>query len=349
MRVVLRADADVTHGSGHVMRVLTIAEALAARGHETILVTAPIDIPWLTRRVASSGVRLLESAPRGELAADLVLAHAPDRVVVDSYAFAASDISSLDRHVPVLMLVDGDRRGAEATLYLDQNLGADEAPYGGVDPRSLLLGSKYALVRSEVSRLRRERPDELRHEPPRLLVVIGGTDPRGLSVDVVAALAPLLARVTMTVVAQERHHAAIEGLGLGDRLVVLAPTPSLPELFAESDLVVSAAGTTAWDVCSLGIPSVLMATAANQLPSMTRADRAGVAVGVDLVDDDALPAGLVALRDGVVRLLDDAGLRGRLAGACAAAFDGAGPMRVAEALEEAAELHGAAAPGEDDR
>ena len=207
MRVALRADADGTHGSGHVMRVLTIAEALSARGHDAVLVTAPIVIPWPKCRVASSGVRL-ESAPRGELAAEIVLALAPDRVVVDSYKIAADDISRLDRQIPVLMLVDGDRRGARATLYLDQNLGADAAPYRDISSRSLLLGSRYALVRQEISRLRRDAPDRLRHEPPSILVVIGGTDPRGLAVEVVAALVPLLTRVSLTVVAQDRHHSA---------------------------------------------------------------------------------------------------------------------------------------------
>ena len=124
---------------------------------------------------------------------------------------------------------------------------------------------------------------------------------------------------------------------------MIAPTPSLPKLFAESDIVVSAAGTTAWDVCSLGIPSVLMATAENQLLSMRRAAREGVALGVDLVDD-RLTVGLSELVDDVARLIEDADLRTRLARACASAFDGSGPMRVAEALEDMADLRSDAAP-----
>jgi len=325
MRVVLRADAGVAQGTGHVMRCLTLAEALLTAGHEALLATNLPEIPWLRAAVDAAGVRVVPATPdRIEL--EELAAAAPDRIVVDSYRIPAADVASARTVAPVLAVVDGSLRGIVADWYLEQNLGSEEVEWRLPAESTMLAGTRYALVRDAILRARRPTPWRTRGSLPRVLAFLGGSDPRGLVLPLARSLAAL--EVELAVIARPEHGEALEGVG-----TIIAPTPELPMLLGQADLVVSAAGTSAWDLCALGVPSVLLATVDNQRVSLHRAVADGLALGIDLVaEGDAAidrAAGLVA------GLLADESARREISQRASAAVDGNGKIRVVRAIEAA--------------
>jgi spore coat polysaccharide biosynthesis predicted glycosyltransferase SpsG len=310
------------------MRCLTLATALLERGHDVGLLTAEVEIEWLRAAILESGVTVYECST-DSLPLDRLRELVPDWVIVDSYQIPANLISLAARYVPVLAIVDGDDRDIEATLYLDQNLGAEDAPWRS--PGRVLAGSRYALVRKQVIDAMRERPWQLHGTVPNVLCFLGGTDATGTVVSVVAAVASLERPLRLTVVAAESRHAAIEAVVHGPAaLRLLAPTPELPRLFAEADVVVSASGTSAWDICTLGIPAVFLAVVDNQRAGLDQVVSRGLALGIDAV---ASGESLRDLGQKVSELLDDETLRERLSRRARAEFDGGGALRVAERLE----------------
>jgi spore coat polysaccharide biosynthesis predicted glycosyltransferase SpsG len=233
----------------------------------------------------------------------------------------------------VLLLADGDARGATATRYLDQNLGAPLL--AGIPPTRQLNGAGYALVRRAIRDRAPSDPAALRSDPPEVVVVLGGTDPDDRTVEVAEACARLAGRAAFTFVAPPRQQAALTAIGVGaPAWRVLAQTPALPELLGGADVVVSAGGTSAWDVAALGIPAVLLAVVPNQQASLAAVNEEGIALGFDLV---AGAGDLAAVATAVESLLDDVALRRRLAEAARRAVDGRGGERVALALERAVE------------
>lgn len=331
MKVVFRADAGVLQGTGHVMRCLTLAEELGARGHETHLLLGGKAPAWLLEKIGASSV-ILHPCTADILEQDSILSLRPDWVVVDSYRIDATEISRLNPLLPVLAIVDGDARGIEATLYLDQNLGAEAHIPMAIGRTRFLAGSGFALIRSEVLEQRRRAPWEPVHARPSVLSFMGGTDPTLASSNVVAALIAVRELIDLTVVAPISQHSTIlDEWGSEAGLTLLAPTPDLPALFGKADIVVSAAGTSAWDICSLGVPSVLIAVVSNQTHSLEAAVSSGIALGVDAVSDSrAIGARLPGL---VRQLLDDVDLRRMLSEHCLKIFDGNGASRVVDALE----------------
>lgn len=331
LRVVLRADAGVRQGSGHVMRSLTLAEPLIARGHEVLLVGSLLDEPWLLAAVEASGVRVVPSEP-DDLDAGALLAMEPDRVVVDSYRIDSAAVSELAARVPLLAVIDGDDRGIEAAWYLDHNLGADDRSWPPAVAGRLLAGSRYALVRSAVTAMRRDDPWRIAGTPPRVISVMGGTDPAASSVRVAASLAALGRPLDLTVIAAAADHAAVTAAAPAGT-TVLTFTVDLPRMLAASDVVVSAAGTSAWDVCTLGTPAVLVGLVGNQSDSLAAAVERGLVLGIDAAETG--PDAIAGVGERVAALLDDEPLRRRLSTASRAVFDGRGPERVADALEAA--------------
>ena len=325
MRVVFRADASVTQGSGHLMRCLTLAEAVRDRGHEAVFVSAISAVGWLAEHLAATGFDV-HPAVADELDAGAVLALDPDWVVVDSYRIDAGAISGLAARAHVLAVVDGETRGIDAALYLDQNLGAERQPPPATG--TMLAGARFALVRGEIVAQRRPEPEALRR-PPRVTAFIGGTDPTGVIVGVAAQLAVVRAEFELTIVTPEAWHRGVRA-ALGSRAAtVLAPTPELPALLGDADVIVSAAGTSAWDVCTLGIPALFIGVVDNQSASLAEVVERGLALGIDLGEGE--PVELVAGHLG--RLLSDASLRRDLSARCLRLFDGRGAQRVVEAME----------------
>jgi UDP-2,4-diacetamido-2,4,6-trideoxy-beta-L-altropyranose hydrolase len=336
MRVVLRADASRTEGSGHVMRCLTLAEALVVRGHAVHLAVTVDGIPWLSDAVAATGLPVLGVLP-GELSADALLSIEPDWVVVDSYELPAEQISGLDTRVPVLAIVDGDLRGIRGTLYLEQNLGSDELDWDVPEGGHLLAGGQYALIRDAVLRERRLHPWVI-GGPPRVVAVLGGTDPLGAIVPVAAQLAELSAQIELTLVVGPEHRDEVARLLAGrDSVTIVAPTTGLAELLGTADLAVSAAGTSAWEICALGLPAVFIAVVDNQAGSLQRMIDHGLALGIDLTAEG--PAGFDRLCQLLEMLASDEPTRRSLSRRASELFDGLGKQRVVEAMEAGATLH----------
>jgi len=287
---------------------------------------------FLADLVGSTGLRLLPVRPH-ELDAPALLAVEPDWVIVDSYQLDAVEISALGRAVPVLAIVDGDIRGIEATLYLEQNVGSEHADWAVADGSRVLAGPAFALVRSSIRAGRRETPWRL-EGTPRVLAFMGGTDATGAIVPVSRALASVDRDIRVTVIAAPVHRdAVLRELAEKTDVLVVEPRPDIASLMAESDIVVSASGTSAWEVGTLGLPSVLIAVVENQRASLAEAVRRGFVLGVDVVDDPT--SGFARLADDIVSLCDDEHLRRSLSEASTAVFDGRGATRVIEAMEGA--------------
>lgn len=296
------ADHGPGVGTGHLGRCLALAQAwVAAHGLVRLVDEPPLPRDWRGRFL--------------DAGAELITAEESDAplVVVDG-ARSGRDLPRLlrSRGAQVLVLDDhGDRGSVDADWVLDQNLGATEAAHLGVPSGcQLLLGSRYALLRSDVVGARADEPAD-RSLPPRRLLVASGGDPT----------APVAAFFDEIVA-----HPLVAGLGL--EVVPLRGVTDVGAVLRTVDLAVSAAGSTTWELCLHGVPSVLVAVVDDQVPVSARVGAAGAGV-------DAGPMGATtpaAVAAAVAALAADPLRRGAVATAGRALIDGAGARRVAAVL-----------------
>jgi spore coat polysaccharide biosynthesis predicted glycosyltransferase SpsG len=135
----------------------------------------------------------------------------------------------------------------------------------------LLIGADYALLRPEFARLRPEALAERERRAgrvERVLVSFGNSDRCGLSVMALEALERLDGDLSIEVVAGA-HNPDLARLGdmaaqSKHRVNVRARTDDMPHLMAWADLSVGAGGTTSWERCCLGLPTVMLELAENQ-------------------------------------------------------------------------------------
>lgn len=320
-------------GTGHVMRCLTLAEELIRRGNKVFLMTNRSGIEWLEEIIELSHVEVIE-VTHNELPYAKCLALSPDFVVIDSYQISADEISNLADHLRVLAIVDGDTRGIIATEYLDHNLGAELTEWPEEVSGRIMAGSSFALIRDAVLQEKRENPWIISGRLPHIVAVMGGSDPTGTIVRVASALLNLRGNCTATLVVSEKWDAQVKQLLEGnDGFEIIQPTAELHAVLASADIAISASGTSSWELCTLGIPSILIAVVENQSHSLQRMIDHNLVLGIDLIR-----GGKVGFSNDVEKmvrdLIENAELRKKLSLECAKYFDGSGKIRVVNVLEE---------------
>lgn len=324
---MLRADASKFMGTGHIMRCLTLARTLKLRAHDPILAINDHRISWLDEEIAQSGIETIRVQEK-LLSAEILLQNQPDLVVVDSYWIDANDISALNRIIPVMAIVDGDNRGIDCSLYLDQNLGAEVKWHGKLEGQ-ILAGSEYVLIREEITALRRTVRNDSLPTTPNILVFAGGTDATGIVPRVLSAVDDVDLDFSLTVVTGDVSLA--QQLNLSHNTVFSGTTARFSELLDEADLVVAAAGTSSWEICTIGIPSLFLAVVENQEQVISAIETAHCGETVNLTSGNDEDASGISTK--LRKLLTDDKHREFLVRNCLKYFDGKGSMRVAEALE----------------
>lgn len=349
MRVLLRCDGGPGIGVGHVMRCLAIAEEATARGHEVSL-AGVVEGELLTAALHRSGLSLHPVPGRlgatGDLPDQEVWA-AHDVIHVDSYTVSGDVLGSLGSGPrPTLSIMhDGHDGRRPSDIAIDPTLGAEWAPRP-TDVTWSLRGSRWVPLRPSVRML--QRPEGSAPARLRVVVVMGGADPARCAPDaltaVQAAASSLGAEVDVTVVAspETRDRLDASAAQAEGTVTVIEPTPELAAHLARADLVVSAAGTTVWELCAMRVPMALVCVVDNQRTGYEEVLRRGMARGLGTPADLRGAEATATL----ARLLADPAARAELARTADEVVDGLGAWRIVSAWETAV---AAARPGTDAR
>lgn len=310
MQIFFRTDASVQIGTGHVMRCLTLADALRdagakctficrshtgnlmdlihQRGHTSIALATktapPADKQEMLHHAAWLGSDWVSDASE---TAQRLGPQCADWLVVDHYALDERWETALRPHCKRLMVIDDlADRAHDCDLLLDQNLGRTLEDYQPHLPHTAttLIGPRYALLRPEFSALREESLS--RRNPPQLkqlLITLGGMDQDNYTEQVLNALrhCPLPSDLHITVV-MGAHAPWLEkikatALSMPRPIQVLVNVPHMARWMTVSDLCIGAGGGTAWERCSLGLPSFVIAMADNQQEGALALEKQGAA------------------------------------------------------------------------
>lgn len=260
-------------------------------------------------------------------------------LVVDHYRRGLSYESSTRPWAKRIMVIDDlANRSHDCDLLLDQDLGRKAADYNDLTPSDCLrmVGPQYALLRPQfaderaAALARRRAADGVR----RILISMGVSDPNEVTLTALRAVAQARSDAAVDVVlgAATSNAGAVRDLAakLPLEVKVHVNTDDMAALMAATDLSVGAAGTTTWERCCLGLPSIIVVAADNQAMIAEAAELAGAAVIAGWSRELTVP-GLARI---VGDLSEDRERLGRMAREAADICDGLGASRVAETIEQ---------------
>ena len=257
-RLLIRADASLAIGTGHVMRCLALAQAWRDSGGSVGLAVAELP-DALAPRFIGEGVSLnrVHGVPgSSEDAAETIVQARKlmaDWVVVDGDRFDSCFLETVQAAALRVLLIDdfAERKTFPVDLIVNPNLFEDEREYrrhGATMP--LLMGASYILLRREF----RERTEtqETPQNGNRILVTLGGSDPENLTPKIAHALA-CCPDLEITVIAGAAYDKAdvLRMLKASNLRVVFNPA-NMVEFMKDSDQAIIAAGGTLWELLSVG-------------------------------------------------------------------------------------------------
>jgi UDP-2,4-diacetamido-2,4,6-trideoxy-beta-L-altropyranose hydrolase len=289
MNVVVRADSSLRIGSGHVMRCLTLAGCLRDAGHHVTFLCRdlPGNVSSLVERDGFPVARATGSPADADAMPNPI-----DWLVVDHYELAApweSTMRGLCRRI--LVIDDLADRPHDCDMLLDQNLTEEgEARYRGLVPENctLLCGPAHALLRPEFAKA--DRPPRTRDGIiRRILVTFGGVDATGETLKTARAIWSLdLPDLTVDLVVGASNPKAEELRRLCDdenAFTFHQQVDDIAALMRKADLCVGAGGTTTWERAYLGLPTITISVAENQVPGALAMAEAGAAWSLGSSED----------------------------------------------------------------
>lgn len=362
MKVAFRVDASLQIGSGHIMRCLTLAEALRAHGAQCHFISRAhsghlievisqrgFKVNSLLTQVQYAQPAIENIAPThshwlgstwqtdAQETCAVLIDLQPDWLVVDHYALDQRWEYLAAPYCRHLMVIDDlADRPHHCDLLLDQNLGRQPQDYAALLPAhcKVLTGPDYALLRPEFSALRSYSLQRRKAQPAlrQLLITMGGVDQDNATGLVLQALktctlpADCKITVVMGLTAPWLENVRELAAQMPWPTEVVVNVDDMAQRMAESDLAIGAAGSTSWERCCLGLPTLMVVLAENQQPGAHAIEAAKAARLIGYVGDIATQLPLA------VAELIETNLVSRMSLAASAVTDGHGVTKVSDIM-----------------
>lgn len=333
-KIAFRVDASLEIGTGHVMRCLTLANALKEKDIESFFICR--DHPGnMVDAIAKQGFThfmLMEADQKtpGQPASsrlaheawlgcdwqtdaaqtgEVLHAQQPDYLVVDHYALDKRWERQVAMQGMRLVVIDDlADRPHYCDLLVDQNLGRNSADYSErveanckmlVGPENSMLRPEFALIREASLKRRAAAISE------NILITMGGVDPANATGKILEILSGCdLSLETQIIVVLGPNAPWIAQLqeqasGMPWPVSVKVDVANMAELMAQSDWAIGAGGGTSWERCAVGLPTLMVVVADNQRELTRALDKHGAALSLGGIETltQSLPAAIAKMAD----------------------------------------------------
>lgn len=356
---VFRVDSSSKIGSGHLLRCLTLARALrdigaicsfvcrALKGNlNQLVVSEGFSLNELVKPVTGTKITY-ENEPHhcywrevdwkidAAETLSILSVTKPQWLVVDHYGLWYDWQMAVGSGCKIMVIDDLADRKHHCDMLLDQNLGSDHLRYESLIPVGCktLFGPDYALLRPEFKEHREASlARRAGHGVDNILINFGGGDPDNHIARVLHVLLAIdmPSNVTISIIfgglsaINEEHKQLISEFS--NTVVSYGMVRNMAEMLSTSDLVIGAAGSSSWERCCLGVPSIIFPVALNQSGIAEQLSKFGAAIA--LTDQDLSNGNLKILVKDILQSQDLA----KMSQVAATVCDGNGVNKIVRVL-----------------
>lgn len=281
MKIAFRADGTRAKGMGHLMRCSAIADGFLEEGDQVVFFSeyGTEGIQWLRGK----GYQVIELAKSKSLEIEaeqlisLLLEMQADILFLDSYWLSSSYISQMKRSKAFVVTLDDEHLYIyDCDAVINGNLNAEDYSYDDCKVQFCLQGGRYNILRKEFSEL---APAPFRNFPKCVLITMGGTDCNNYTPTVLKGLMAFEnLEISVVYGPLMGNWAEIETVAARckSRVSIYESPTSMAELMYKSDLAISAGGGTVRELFTMGLVSLFILQAENQLPLKRYLERKGL-------------------------------------------------------------------------
>lgn len=349
MTLYIRTEANRVTATGHMMRCLAIADAAAEKGIRTVFIVAEEGSERFPKErgyeTICLGRRWDDFTGEISVIERLIAERRVEAMLIDSYFVSENYMKAVTKMTRTAYIDDLHAAIWSCSVLIDYAVYYDLFDYRKEYPDTeLLLGCRYTPLRKEFKDLPAK---EIRRDVKRVLVVTGGTDEYHFMMRFTEALLSqkeLFNGVEFTLVCGAFNREIEEIRKLSSeyavenytdtesnamKIKVYPSLPTLKEAMLQTDLLITAGGTTLYEMAACGTPGICFSMADNQLDNVRGfASRDLVLYAGDIREDFSF--------DGLMRMMkeqmQDYAARAGVSKKLRALVDGKGAGRIVDAV-----------------
>lgn len=298
MNFIFRVDASLKIGSGHVTRCLTLAKVLRKHGGNCKFISRDhpnnliekirkdfkvVSLPYLNKLKSSKSNKDVISDYSKWIGAswnedakqtiNFLKNEKIDWLIVDHYGLDKKWEKKLRPYTKKIMVIDDlANRKHDCDILLDQNLIANfKNRYQNLLSKNcnILLGPQYALLQNDYKDLHLSAPPRI-GTAKRILVYFGDTYQNNLTLNTISSFLKLKRKnINLDIVINSKNpqnNKIKKLIKKNKNIKIYSDLDSLSSLILKADLAIGACGSTSWERCCLGLPTVVVTIAENQKP-----------------------------------------------------------------------------------
>lgn len=276
----IRVDMNQTIATGHVMRCLSIAEAARDEGIDAVFILADEQAEDLIQSkgfqtfVLNSTWNDLEKELPDLL--DLIEKENIETLMVDSYYVTEHYLEALNHATSVAYIDDlNSFHYSVDTLIAYANYWRKMNYEENYPDTKLLLGCSYVPLRKEFQNL---PPKVIRENVENLLLMTGGSDNLGISENILDHIS--LEQYQNVNVICGRYFGQFDYLKAKyqdfENVHLHQAVDNILDYMLDADVAISAGGTTLYELCATGTPTITYSFAANQLDNVRQFAEDGI-------------------------------------------------------------------------
>jgi UDP-2,4-diacetamido-2,4,6-trideoxy-beta-L-altropyranose hydrolase len=297
LKFSFRVDASYKIGSGHIIRCLNLAVALQELGHEVIFICRNLE-GNMNSFLKAKGFKVfvlkkpinndddndrtrtenwLEVPQKNDAIETYnhISEFKPDWMIIDHYAIDDEWIDHIRNNITNIAVIDDlFNRKISANLYINsggQLLPLESEMINIIDCKYKLLGPKYTLLNESFRKARKfalfERKKRTKVE--NILVYMGGYDQSNSNlVALKSILKSKYSKANINIVSgfnKKQNKILKEFINFRENIKIHFQTKKMHRLISKADIAITSCGMITWEKACLGLPSLAITTAENQL------------------------------------------------------------------------------------
>lgn len=340
--VYFRTDGNESIASGHVMRCLTIAQALRDIGEESTFLLADkrskdlIEARGFAVLVLDSAWNALEQEL--DKLAETIRTLKIEKLFIDSYYVTKHYLRTLHEQTRVVYLDDLMAFPYPVSMVINYGIICHKYMYesmyqkAGMNCVKCLVGKEYVPLRREFQNCHYE----VKRKVKDILITTGGTDPFHIAYRLLerffseAGFQDLNFYVVIGCFHQNRKQ-LYQMQTEHENVTIYENITNMAQLMQRCDVAVTAGGSTTCELCAVGVPSVCLSIAQNQQEGAKIWEREGLMLYAGDMQQDETGC-IQGVFDKLQVYLEDYGLRKSISEKMRKAIDGLGAERIAREL-----------------
>ncbi len=269
--IYIRADANEIIGVGHIMRCLSIAQQLKSLQEKAVFIISDErsrkiidDYGFEVICLNSQWDDLDKEIP---YLCDAIDKYHINKILIDSYYVTENYLSEISKKVKTYYIDDINSMKYSVDVLINYNIYATDLDYEEkykFSKTKLLLGTKYAPLRKEFTNIKRRNYTGIK----KVLITSGGTDNFNVIGSILSELKDVFRDFEFYCIIgrfNKNSDSLREEYKDNKNIHILQNIKNIDYYMKKCDIAITAGGSTTYELCSCGTPSVLYTIADNQL------------------------------------------------------------------------------------